>query len=78
MFFIFSETIRGILGLLISRPISSLLSPVSNLQQGLDWIFGQPSGFDIHPLWSLLTLGAMLAVCTRILVGRVRPVEVVS
>ena len=77
MLFVFSEALRGILSL-FNRDLSSLLSPVSNLQQGLDFVFGQPYAYRIHPLISLMSLGAMLGVCLLVLYRRMRPVEVVT
>jgi len=78
MLYVFSESIRGILGLLFDRSYISLLSPVSNLKQGLDWVFGQNPSFDIHPAVSLVALAVFLAVCAGIVHRRIRPVEVVS
>jgi len=78
MLYVFSESIRLILGLLFERSYISLLSPVSNLKQVLDWVFGQSPSFDIHPVASLVALAVLLALCLGILYRRVRPVEVVS
>jgi len=78
MLYVFSESIRGILGLLFDRSYISLLSPVSNLKQGLDWVFGQSPSFDIHPAVSLVALAVFLAVCAVVVYRRVRPVEVVT
>ena len=77
MLFVFSETLRGILSL-FNRDLSSLLSPVSNLQQGLDFVFGQPHAYRIHPIISLVFLAGMLGLCLVIVFRRVRPVEVVT
>jgi ABC-2 type transport system permease protein len=77
MLFIFSEALRGILSL-FNRDLSSLLSPVANLQQGLDLVFGQPHAYRVHPVVSLLFLAGMLGICVALLLRRVRPVEVVT
>ena len=78
MAYLFSGAFPVILNLLFGRDATSLLSPISNLRQGMDLLFGQPARYGIHPLWNLLALGAMLAICLRILLHRVRPVEVQS
>ncbi len=77
MLFLFSNGFRVILGF-FHRDLSSLISPVSNMQQGLAMIFGMPSSYRIHPVVSLLVLAGMLGVCLVILFRRVRPVEVVQ
>jgi hypothetical protein len=77
MLFLFSEAFRVILGF-FHRDLSSLISPVSNLQQGLALVFGIQSSYRIHPAISLVILAGMLAVCVAILFRRVQPVEVVQ
>ena len=77
MLFLFSKGFRVILGF-FHRDLSSLISPVSNMQQVLAMIFGMPSSYRIHPVVSLLVLAGMLGVCLVILFRRVRPVEVVQ
>ena len=76
MLFLFSNGFRVILGF-FHRDLSSLISPVSNMQQGLALIFGIPTSYRIHPVISLIVLAGMLGVCLVILFRRVRPVEVV-
>jgi hypothetical protein len=76
MLFLFSEAFRVVLGF-FHRDLSSLMSPVANMQQGLSLIFGLPHAYRIHPLVSLLFLAAMLSVCVVVLLRRVRPVEVI-
>ncbi len=77
MLFLFSEGFRVILGF-FHRDLSSLISPVSNMQQGLALIFVIPTSYRIHPVVSLIVLAGMLGVCLLILFRRVRPVEVVQ
>jgi ABC-2 type transport system permease protein len=77
MLFLFSNALQFILGF-FHRDLASLLSPVSNLQQGLGLVFGIPSSYRIHPLVSLVFLAGMLSVCLVVLYRRVRAVEVVK
>jgi ABC-2 type transport system permease protein len=76
MLYLFSGSFPPILGFILGRDAASLLSPVTNLWQGLDWAFGQPTRYDVHPLLSLAVLGAMLAACLWLLERRIRAVEV--
>jgi len=78
MFSAFAKGFQAILGALFSRDASSLLSPFSNLEQGLDLLLSQAPTYGVHPLWSMLALAGMLAICLRVLWKRVRPVEIVA
>jgi len=77
MLFLFSSAFQVILGF-FHRDLSSLVSPLSNLQQGLALIFGIRTSYHIHPLINLMVLASMLAVCVLILFRKVRAVEVVQ
>jgi hypothetical protein len=78
MAYLFAGAFPVILNLLFGRDATSLLSPISNLRQGLDWMFGQPVRYGLHPAWNLLALAVMLGICLRILLRRVQPVEIQS
>ena len=77
MLYLFSDALHGILGLLFGRRWTSLLFPLANIKQGLDWFFGAVPHFDIHPLWNLSALALFLGACVLVLRRRIRAVEVI-
>lgn len=76
MLFLFSSAFQVILGF-FQRDLASLISPLSNLHQGLALLFGIRTSYHIPPVVNLMVLAGMLAVCVAVLFRRVRPVEVV-
>lgn len=55
----------------------SLISLERDLDHVGEWLFGATSAADIHPLFSLAFLLAVVAVCFVVLRRKIRPVEVV-
>ena len=78
MLYIFTEAFRTIAGTLLGSRFTSLLSPTAGVRQGMSWLLGQPPPYDIHPGWSLVALALLMALCLKLLWGRVRAVEVVT
>jgi ABC-2 type transport system permease protein len=77
MLYVFSDALHGILSLLFGQRWTSLLFPLANLKQGLDWFFGAVPHFGIHPILNLTALALILAGCVHVLRRRIRAVEVI-